>query len=211
MNPLRWLRRLISIVIIFLIAFPAYVAAAIWWTGTHPSSAKADVIVVLGAAQYNGRPGEILKARLEHARAIYQAGQAPRIITTGSRAPGDITTEAQAGKNWLHIRGINSVSALAFGRDTYQSTKAYTSYMKDKAYDSAVIVTDPWHCFRARAMARSLDVTATCSPSTTGPGVPATWKYFQRELLAYLAFTILGPDHSWATTPALKSLESHRA
>lgn len=203
----RWLRRIIALALIFLVAFPAYVAASIWWVGTHPSDAKAEAIVVLGAAQYNGRPGPILKARLQQAQSIYREGQAPRIITTGGRAPGDITTEADTGKHWFHVRGIDRVIALPRGRDTYVSTQAYTSYMKSKGWKSAVIVTDPWHCYRARAMARSLDITATCSPSTSGPGVPATWKYFQRELLGYLAFTFLGPDHSWSV---LKSLESSR-
>lgn len=203
----RWLRRIFTLALIFVVAFPAYVVASIWWVGTHPSAAKADAIVVLGAAQYNGRPGAILKARLQHAQAIYGKGQAPRIITTGGRAPGDITTEAATGKQWLHLRGIDRTIALPQGRDTYVSTQAYAAYMKSKGWKQAVIVTDPWHCFRARAMARSLGVAATCSPSTTGPGVPATLKYFQRELLGYLAFTFLGPENSWS---ALTSLESPR-
>lgn len=206
----RWFRRIVALFVIFVIAFPMYVLASIWWVGTHPSDAKADAIVVLGAAQYNGRPGAILKARLEHAQTLYKSGQAPRIITTGGRAPGDLTTEAATGKNWLHVRGINRTIALSQGRDTYVSTQAYVAYMKSRGWKSAVIVTDPWHCFRARAMAHSLDMDASCSPSTTGPGVPATWKYFQREMLGYLAFTFLGPENSWSVVPTLKSLESFR-
>lgn len=201
----KLLRRFVALLVIFVIAFPAYVTAQIWWNGSHTSTDKADAIVVLGAAQYNGRPGPILTARLRQAMKIYDNGQAPRILTTGGRAPGDVTTEADAGERWLHVRGVKPVTAIAEGRDTYASTKAYVEYAKKQKWQSVVIVTDPWHCYRARSMARSLDLKASCSPSTTGPGASKTWKYFQRELLASMAFTILGPSHSWSS---LKSLES---
>lgn len=201
----KLLRRLIALFLIFVIAFPLYVTLQIWRTGSSSSTKKADAIVVLGAAQYNGRPGPILTARLKHALEIYDNAQAPRIVTTGGRAPGDITTEAAAGERWLHVRGVKRISVIAQGRDTYSSTSAYVDYAKKRGWKSVVIVTDPWHCYRAQSMARSLDLPATCSPSTTGPGALKTWKYFQRELLATMAFTILGPSHSWSS---LKSLES---
>lgn len=201
----RLVRKLIALVLIFLIAFPAYVTARIWWTGSHTSTKSADAIVVLGAAQYNGRPGPILTARLKQAMTIYNNGQAPRIVTTGGRAPGDLTTEADAGEHWLHVRGVKRITAVAEGRDTYASTVAYVKLAKDQKWQSVVIVTDPWHCYRAQSMARSLGLNASCSPSTTGPGASKTWKYFQRELLATMAFTVLGPTHSWSS---IKSLES---
>lgn len=204
-NPLRFVRRIIAFFVIAFFAFPVFVAFQIWWTGTHPSEKQADAIVVLGAAQFNGRPGPILTARLEHALTIYQAKQAPKIITTGSRAPGDVTTEADVGERWLSVRGVKNVTSLPVGRDTYASTAAYVKFLKKQKLASAVIVTDPWHCYRAIAMAKSLGMKASCSPSTSGPGVPATWKYFQREILGYLAFTFLGPDHSWSTIKTLGS------
>lgn len=202
---IKLLRRAIALFVIFAIAFPAYVAGQIWWSGTRSATGKVDGIIVLGAAQYNGRPGEILTARLEHALQIYKAGQAPRIVTTGGRAPGDLTTEADAGERWLHVRGVKRITAIPEGRDTYASTQAYVEYAKRQKWEQVVIVTDPWHCYRAKSMARSLDFKASCSPSTTGPGALKTWKYFQRELLANMAFTLLGPDHSWSS---IKSLES---
>lgn len=206
MMVLRWVRRILSLLVILVIAFPAYVTASIWWSGTHPSGKSADAIVVMGAAQYNGRPGAILTARLRHAKEIYDKGQAPRIITTGGRAPGDITTEADVGDRWLSVRGVKKVTAIAEGRDTYASTAAYVKFAKKEKITSVVIVTDPWHCHRAMVMARSLDIRASCSPSTSGPGVPATWKYFQREILASMAFTLLGPQHSLSSTKSLESL-----
>jgi uncharacterized SAM-binding protein YcdF (DUF218 family) len=191
-SPFRIVRRLIALIVIFVVALPIYVAGQIWWTGTHSSTAKADAIVVLGAAQLNGRPGPILTARLQQALAIYPE-QAPFIVTTGGNAPGDLTTEAEVGRRWLHLRGISytDLKAVAVGRDTYASTKAYTDFVKSKEWTSVVVVTDPWHCFRARAMARHFGVSAVCSPSTTGPAQKATWRYFQREILGYLAFTFL--------------------
>lgn len=177
---------------IFVVALPLYVSAQIWWTGRHAYSEPVDAIVVLGAAQLNGRPGPILESRLQHALSLYP-DQAPFIITTGGKAPGDYTTEAEVGRRWLHVRGVpySDLKAVAVGRDTFASTKAYARYVKAAKYERILLVTDPWHCFRARAMARHFDIAAHCSASTTGPAQEVTLRYFQREVLGYLAFLFL--------------------
>lgn len=191
----RLFRRVFALLAILFVALPLYTAAQIWWTGTHPSDAPADAVVVLGAAQLNGRPGPLLTARLQHALSLYPK-QAPFIITTGGKAPGDYTTEAEVGRRWLHVRGIpfSDIKAVAVGRSTFASTRGYSEYVKNQQWVSVVLVTDPWHCYRARAMARHFGISASCSPSTTGPAKHPTWRYFQREILGFLAFTFLSDE-----------------
>jgi uncharacterized SAM-binding protein YcdF (DUF218 family) len=191
----RLIRRFLALLVILVVALPLYIAGQIWWTGTHPSSATADAVVVLGAAQLNGRPGPLLTARLQHALSLYPQ-QAPFMITSGGKAPGDYTTEAEVGRRWLHARGVPfaDIKAVAVGRDTFASTRAYTEYVTSRGWNSVVLVTDPWHCYRARAMARHFGLKAECSPSTSGPAKHPTWRYFQREILGFLAFTFLSDD-----------------
>jgi len=96
-----------------------------------------------------------LQARLDESLKIYKAGLAPKIYTVGSGAPGDRTTEAAASKNWLIKNGVKRVNILSItkGRDTLESTQAYAQVMKKATFNSVVIVTDPYHCFRSVKMA----------------------------------------------------------
>ena len=156
----------------------------------------ADVIVVLGTAQLNGRPGEALEARLEEAKRIFDLGYAPTIITVGAGAPGDRTTEAASGKRWLSTNGISSkkIIAVEVGRDTLTSTKAYVEVMKKKMVSDVIIVTDPYHCARAMVMANDEGVISTCSPVSSGPNSldKSSYKYLLREAGAYIAHITVG-------------------
>jgi uncharacterized SAM-binding protein YcdF (DUF218 family) len=165
------IRRVIAAILLVIIAVPLYAVAVTWHAANNPLIRNGDVIVVLGAAQLDGRPGEVLQARLDEAKRIYDLGLAPRIITVGAGAPGDRTTEAASGKYWFTTNGIKSknVTALEVGRDTWVSTENYVKFMKLKKMKDVIIVTDPFHCRRAMTMANDLGVTATCSPVQTGP------------------------------------------
>ena len=161
--------------------------------GTAAQGPSADAIVVLGAAQFDGRPQEYLVARLEHARALYRAGTATRILTLGGKQPGDRFTEADAGQSWLVQHGVPSQRILRVGEgnDTLQSVEAAAKLMRDRGWDSALVVTDPWHELRSTAMLRDQGVTAYASPTSTGPsvgGAGVTVRYVSRETLAYLAY-----------------------
>src|SRR5690348_808056 len=98
-------------------------ALAIWWTARQDARPTSDAIVVLGSAQYNGRPSSIFAARLEHARALYQQGVAPVVVTVGGKKSGDNFTEAQAGRDYLAQEGVPEKALLAVpeGVDTLQS------------------------------------------------------------------------------------------
>ena len=190
------IRRVIAAILLVIIAVPLYAIAVTWHAANNPLARKADVIVILGAAQLDGRPGEVLQARLDEAKRIYDLGLAPRIITVGAGAPGDRTTEAASGKYWLATHGIKSknISALEVGRDTWVSTENYVKFMKLKKMKDVIIVTDPFHCRRAMTMANDLGVTATCSPVQTGPNSleNSGKRYLIREAGAYLSYVSLG-------------------
>ena len=190
------IRRVIAAILLVIIAVPLYAVAVTWHAAHNPLIRNGDVIVVLGAAQLDGRPGEVLQARLDEAKRIYDLGLAPRIITVGAGAPGDRTTEAASGKYWLTTNGIKSknVTALEVGRDTWVSTENYVKFMKLKKMKDVIIVTDPFHCRRAMTMANDLGVTATCSPVQSGPNSleNSGKRYLIREAGAYLSYVSLG-------------------
>jgi uncharacterized SAM-binding protein YcdF (DUF218 family) len=190
------IRRVIAAIFLVVIAVPLYAVALTWHAANNPLTRNADVIVVLGAAQLDGRPGEVLQARLDEAKRIYDLGLAPRIITVGAGAPGDRTTEAASGKYWLTTNGVKSknVTALEVGRDTWVSTENYVKFMKLKKMKDVIIVTDPFHCRRSMTMANDLGVVATCSPVQTGPNSldNSGKRYLIRETGAYLSYVSLG-------------------
>ena len=187
---------MITLVIIFALIGPAYGVSQVWRAANNPIVRQADVIVVLGAAQLDGKPGAALEARLIEAKRIYDLGYAPLIITVGAGAPGDRTTEAASGKYWLRMNGIPSKDIIAVeeGRDTLVSTKAFAAVMKKRFVSDVILVTDPYHCKRAITMANDQGVLATCSPVETGPNTLANsgYRYLIREAGAYLAYITLG-------------------
>ena len=187
---------MITLVIILALIGPAYGVSQVWRAANNPIVRQADVIVVLGAAQLDGKPGAALEARLIEAKRIYDLGYAPLIITVGAGAPGDRTTEAASGKYWLRMNGIPSKDVIAIeeGRDTLVSTKAFAAVMKKRFVSDVILVTDPYHCKRAITMANDQGVLATCSPVETGPNTLANsgYRYLIREAGAYLAYITLG-------------------
>lgn len=192
----RLIRKFISFILLLIIAIPLYVVGSVWYTARNTEPVKSDFILVMGAAQFDGRPSDILKSRLEHSLEIYKAGYASKIYTVGAGAPGDRTTEAAASKAWLIDRGVkkNNVIAVAKGRDTLGSTKAYVEAANKAKLKSVIIVTDPYHCFRSKKMAQDLGLAASCTAVESGPASVANseFKYLARESGAYLAYITLG-------------------
>ena len=193
----KLIRRVISLILALTIIVPGY-AVFMTWKGAHhpPFRNSADVIVVPGAAQLDGKPGDVLLARLEEAKQLRDKGYAPLIITVGAGAPGDRTTEAAAGKFWLSRNGVikSQIISLPVGRDTFTQTKAYIAEMKKRNIYNVIIATDAYHCARAMKMANDLGAVATCSPAKTGPNTleKSRTRYLIRESGAYLAYITLG-------------------
>lgn len=192
----KFIRRVISVILLIAVAIPGYALSKTWYDAHYPKTGNGDVIVVLGAAQHDGTPGEVLQARLQEALRLYQSGAAPLIITVGSKQPGDRTTEAASGKRWLMAQGVarQKVIAIPEGRDTFVSTKSYVAVMRERKIKSVIIATDPYHCARAMTMAEDRGVSATCSPVLSGPNrlEASSYRYLIREAGAYLAYITLG-------------------
>ena len=188
----KLLRRAFSIVGLLIIIIPIFISYQIWNTGNSAKAVKSDVIVVLGAAQFNGRPTPVLQGRIDEAFRIYKFGYSKRIITVGAGAPGDRTTEAMSSYLSLVSKKVpkNRLTDIPIGRDTLTSTAAYVAVMKAHTWTSVIIVTDPLHCYRAVSMAQDLGVSATCSPAKSLVPIFSVSgiKYLVRETGAYLAY-----------------------
>ena len=158
------------------------------------STAPTDAIVVLGAAQYNGKPSPVFENRLSHAKSLYQKGVASRIITVGGKQPDDRYTEAQAGREWLINNGVDPMRVLSVrsGSDTLSSLTAVGEVANQRGWKSITIVSDPTHLARSEAMARRIGFKVETNATTDGDGSKVTENYMMRETLGYLAFEILG-------------------
>lgn len=192
----KLLRKIISALLLIAIIVPLFILGKTWYAAHNPTIQKSDVIVVLGAAQFNGRPSAVLRARLIEAERVYSLGYAPLIITVGGGAPGDRTTEAASSRAWLLSHGIKAGAVIAIpkGRDTLVSTQGYITEMKSKDLHTVIIVTDPFHCLRAMTMATDLGARSSCSPVRTGANslLHFNLHYLVRETGAYLAYVTLG-------------------
>ena len=130
-----------------------------------------DAIVVLGAAQYNGRPSPVLRARLNHALSLYRDKLAPLVVVTGGIGRGDTTSEAVVGQRYLVAHGIpeGAVAAQGEGRTTMASMNAVTTWLHARGLRRVVLVSDPFHMFRLRLEARRTGLEAYTSPTESSP------------------------------------------
>jgi vancomycin permeability regulator SanA len=170
------------------------------WQAAHTDDARrvdhADLIVVLGAAQYSGRPSPAFLGRLDQARHLYQAKFASEVLVLGGNKPGDVTTEGEAGRNWLILQGVPSEAVFAdpIGNDTLQSLRGAAAFMKARGLHSAFLVSDPWHNLRTKRMATDLGIRAYAS-ATWHSAARSTWTRldgYTRETFAYLYYRVLG-------------------
>lgn len=169
----RWAVRLVAGTLIVGLLLVGGTAFRVWQVARVDDRDPVDFVVVLGAAQYDGRPSAIYGSRLDQAARLWRAGVAPVIVTTGGGRQGDAYTEAQAGRNYLMSYGIpdEAVVAVPDGSDTLQSIEAVANVAEERGWDTAVLVSDPWHSFRARAMARDNGLEVSTSPTRSGPQV----------------------------------------
>lgn len=145
----------------------------------------ADVIVVLGAAEYRGSPSPVLRARLDHALELHKKGLAPRILTTGG-AGGDGFTEGEVSRDYLVKCGMPSEQILveAEGDSTVSSLTAVGEIMRRTGLHSAILVSDGYHIYRAKKILASLGVNVYGSPRrTSGKGtLSGKWLYLRQAL-----------------------------
>jgi uncharacterized SAM-binding protein YcdF (DUF218 family) len=140
----------------------------VWSTGRSDQARAVDAIVVMGAAQYDGRPSPQLAARLDHALTLWPQGFTDRIIVTGGNQPGDRFTEAQASARYLTDRGVpaDAIILEGEGSTTYESMRNVATQVGGLV-ESVLIVTDPYHALRTRLIAQGLGFEAYVSPTPT--------------------------------------------
>jgi uncharacterized SAM-binding protein YcdF (DUF218 family) len=170
MRP-RLVRRTIATGLVIVTGYFAVTFVQVWWAGRQDEARKAEAIVVLGAAQYNGRPSRVLAARLDHAADLYQQGLAPVVVVTGGRAEGDRFTESGASASYLHGKGVPDDAILreVQGRNSWQSLAASARFLKAQGIHEVLLVSDPFHAARINGMAEELGLEAATSPTRSSP------------------------------------------
>jgi uncharacterized SAM-binding protein YcdF (DUF218 family) len=148
-----------------------YMSYRIWDQGGRDEARKADAIVVLGAAQYNGTPSPLFEARLAHAVQLYKDGIAPIFIVTGGKLPDDRTTEAAAARAYAVAHGVRPEAILVEdqSRTTLEQLRTVSEMLRDRGLRSAVLVSDRTHMLRSLRIARDQGIEAYGSPTTTSP------------------------------------------
>lgn len=161
--------RAVLVLVGLLVLYVGVTFVMVYRASRSDDARPADAIVVLGAAQYDGRPSPVLRDRLDHAHELYEEGLAEFIVLTGGRQEGDRFTEATAGYNYLRGLGVPDEALLreVQGKNTYESLAASARFLKQRGLTSVLLVTDGYHAFRVRAIANDLGLDAAVSPSDT--------------------------------------------
>jgi uncharacterized SAM-binding protein YcdF (DUF218 family) len=163
--------RVVLIAGVAAVGIAGYATFRIWDQGTRDERAPVDAIVVMGAAQYDGRPSPVFEARLDHAVALFKEGLADRLIVTGGKAEGDRTTEAATAREYAMVRGVPEDAILLEdeSRTTLESIRGVAALMTDHDLADAIFVSDPTHMLRVLRMASDAGITGYGSPTTTSP------------------------------------------
>jgi uncharacterized SAM-binding protein YcdF (DUF218 family) len=184
---------LLSAALLWLLSVAVVIIAGAW-----PTIRQADAIVVLGAAQYNGRPSPVLQARLDHALDLYDRGLATRLIFTGGTGVGDTVSEAEVSRRYALSHGVPA-SAIMTERDglsSAQSVRAAAALMQSAGLESALIVSDSYHMMRLELLARRSHIVPYRAPAANAPIDAASrarrWEYLLRESVLFPATAVLG-------------------
>lgn len=162
--------RLVGGLILLMVVIWVSFVVAIIDAGRRDEARAADAIIVLGAAQYEGRPSPVLKARLDHAAALWSRGLAPLVIVTGGRGVGDTTSEAAVGRRYLIVHAVpaNQIEMDTTGLTTSQSMLAARHFL-GATQPTVIVVSDPFHMLRLAILGRRLQMTPLLSPTRTSP------------------------------------------
>lgn len=195
----RWGRLIVRSVLLALVLLAAYVTITfiqVYRASRHDGARSADAIIVLGAAQYDGRPSPVLQDRLDHALELYEADLAPLIVLTGGRQEGDRFTEATAGHNYLREHGVPDEALLkeVDGTSTWESLAASARFLIERDLTTVVLVTDGYHAYRVEAIAEDSGLDATVSPSDSRLTGTSELRQLTRETAAVAIGRIIGYD-----------------
>lgn len=193
-HAVKILRRMLTVAMLAVFALWIASATAVLVWASRDEARPAQAIVVLGAAQYSGKPSPVLRARLDHALDLWNRHLASLLILTGGTGAGDTTSEAAVGRTYARKRGVPDSAILVEneGRTTSESMHAVAGMLEVRGLQTALLVSDPFHMLRLRILARRFGFTPYTSPTQTSPISPnreERWKYiFSESLKAPLAF-----------------------
>jgi uncharacterized SAM-binding protein YcdF (DUF218 family) len=146
----------------------------------------SDVIMVLGAAEYNGRPSPVLRARLDHALELYRRNLAPRILTTGGAGGDPLFTEGGVGRSYLIGRGVPAESIIVEtqGDTTMYSTASASEILRRMGLHSVIVVSDGYHIYRVKKILQSRGLAVYGSPRKESgrSGFRDKWNYFKQAI-----------------------------
>lgn len=180
---------LFSVVFLSALGWCIWVYFQIEHYAYEDQAVPADVICVFGAAEYAGRPSPVLRARLDHALALYEHSIAPVVLTLGGSAPGDTYSEGQVGEAYLMANGVplKAIIAETESRTTEEQAKRLAVIARTNGYRRVVIVSDPAHLFRIREMCarEGLSVLTSPRPQVAAVGSASEWQQVWHEIVAY--------------------------
>lgn len=190
---MKWIVGAALLLLAVILGYLAYIASQIQKESTVDEEHTADAIVVLGAAEYRGRPSPVLEARLNHALFLYLKGLAPRIITTGGAGGDPMFTESTVARAYLSRRGVpaEAITVENEGESTAQSIVAVTEIMRRMNLRSAIVVSDGYHIYRVKKMLQASGIKVYGSPRPSAPqtGWHEKWAYF-RQAVGYALWRI---------------------
>jgi uncharacterized SAM-binding protein YcdF (DUF218 family) len=159
--------RIVAVLLFGAVLYVVANIAQVWVVGRSDQARSVDAIVVMGVAQYDGRPSPQLQARLDHVLALWGTGVTQLVITTGGNQPGDRFTEARASADYLIAGGVDEtlIAMEDLGSTSLQSLRGVAEIMKSRNLESVLIVTDPYHALRSRLIAQDLGLVAYVSPT----------------------------------------------
>jgi uncharacterized SAM-binding protein YcdF (DUF218 family) len=193
---LKWATLLAVLVLVSISLYWVYVYNQVRYLASNDESHVAEAIVVLGAAQYNGRPSKVLRARLDHAYELYSRGYSKHIITTGSYGPDPNYSEALVATEYLKDKGVDPLNIMTEqgSLTTHDSVRAATLLMKSRAWKTVLVVSDGFHLFRVRKMFEDEGMVAYTSPAPASPIERSTsqrfW-YSLREVFLFSAYRLI--------------------
>lgn len=184
---------LVTVLVVFVYLSVTFVQ--VWMASRRDEARPSQAIIVLGAAQYDGRPSPVLAARLDHAIDLYHRHIAPLIVVTGGKQPGDRFTEAGASAIYLHEHAVPDSAILreTTGRTSWESLEAAARFLDERHLKRVVLVSDPYHSERIEAIAHEVGLDAVTSPTRTSPIKGASaWRRMVGETFRVAAGRLFG-------------------
>jgi uncharacterized SAM-binding protein YcdF (DUF218 family) len=203
-GPIKLVFKLLSALMSLVVLYFGVTFVQIWLRGHEHSTASAQAILVYGTTEDNGTPSPELTARLNQALTLFRAGRAPWIAVTGGRRPGDVYTEAGVSLTYLENHGVTPSRILeGSGNDTWQNVATVLPLLKKHHLKTVITVTDPFHEYRAMAIASAQGLTPYPSPVRNSPTIAhSLWRYYLKETLEVGVGRVVGYGRlsSWTST-----------